>query len=145
MKYFPHFYVCIIMTVSVLSINVLTSLFINCAVLLKRCFTGINTCLCERIGCAGEESVGLYKQISTVEHPQQLIAVNYNCVRSKDRVVPETKCCFFVCDAFYLISSVFSIHTLVLVTFILIIFIFDNCYGVVEMMNVNKGCSVSVM
>ena len=108
MKYFPHFYVCIIMTVSVLSINVLTSLFINCAVLLKRCFTGINTCLCERIGCAGEESVGLYRQISTVERPQPLIAVNYNCVRSKDRIVPETMCFCFGCDAVDLFNSVFN-------------------------------------
>jgi len=62
---YPQFCLCIIMAVSILSINLVTVLFISCAVLLKRCFTMKNTCLCELIGCAGEESVGLYIQIST--------------------------------------------------------------------------------
>jgi hypothetical protein len=30
------------------------------------------------IQCAGEESVGLYRQISSVTHPQQLIDINFN-------------------------------------------------------------------
>jgi hypothetical protein len=47
------------------------------AVLLKRYFTRINTCLCELIECASEESVGHYRQISTVKRPQQLIKVNF--------------------------------------------------------------------
>ena len=75
--------------------------------LLKRCFTGINTCLCELIQCAGEESVGLYRQISTVKHPQQLIAVNYNCVRSNDRIMREGMCFCFVCDAVVFFNSEF--------------------------------------
>jgi len=37
------------MAVSDLSIIVVTVLFINWVVLLKRCFTRINTCLCELI------------------------------------------------------------------------------------------------
>ena len=52
-------------------------------------------------------------------------------------------CCGYVYDAVDLISSVFSIHTLVLMIFILIIFIFDNFYGVVEVIDVNKGSFVS--
>ena len=63
MKNYPQFCFCVIMSISVVSINLVTVLFINLAVLLKRCFTRINTCLCELIGCAGEESVGLYIQI----------------------------------------------------------------------------------
>ena len=55
----------------------------NIVVLLKQCFARINTCLCELIWCAGEESVGNYIQISTVIHPQPLIAVNYNSDKSK--------------------------------------------------------------
>jgi len=77
-------------------------------VLLKRCFTGINTCLCELIGCAVEESLGLYRQISTVKHPQQFIAVNSNSDRSKDRVVRERMCFCYVCDAVDLFNSVFN-------------------------------------
>ena len=75
--------------------------------LLKRCFTGINTCLCELIVCTGEESVGVYRQISTVKHPQPLIAVNYNCDKSKDRIMRERMCCGFVCDAFVFFNSEF--------------------------------------
>jgi len=75
------------MAVSVLSINVVTVLFISLAVLLKNCFTRENTCLCELIGCACEESVGLYRQISTVKHSQSLIAVNYNSDKSNSTIV----------------------------------------------------------
>jgi hypothetical protein len=108
--------VCVIMAVSVLSINVVTS-FINWAVLLKQSFTEINTCLCELIGCAGEESVGLYGQISTVEHPQPLVAVNHNSDSSNSTTVHVRMCCGFVFDAVGLCSSVFSVHRLLLVTF----------------------------
>ena len=65
MKHCPQLCLCVIMAISFLSINVLTVLFINWAVLLEGCFTRINTCLCELIWCAGEELVGLYRQIST--------------------------------------------------------------------------------
>jgi hypothetical protein len=64
------------MAPSVLSINGVTLLYMNVVVLLKRCFTRINTCLCELIWCAGEESVGLNRRVSTVIHPQLLIEVN---------------------------------------------------------------------
>jgi hypothetical protein len=61
------------MIVSILSVNVVAVMVINLSVLVKVCFIRINTCLCELIQCAGEESVGLYRQISTVKHPQPLI------------------------------------------------------------------------
>ena len=83
--------------------------------LLKQSFTEINTCLCELIGCAGEESVGLYGQIYTVKHPQPLIAVNHNSDRSNSTIVHVRMCCGFVCDAVGLFNSVFSIHTFGLV------------------------------
>jgi len=75
------------MAVSVLSINVISVFFINLAVLLKRCVTRKNTCFWEMIHCAGEESVGIYRQIYTVKHPQPLIAVNYNCVKSESTIM----------------------------------------------------------
>jgi hypothetical protein len=68
------------MAVSVPSVNVVTALFINLAVLLKQCFTRINTCLCKVIQCADEEPVGRYRHISTVKY-QHPFAVNYNSVR----------------------------------------------------------------
>ena len=115
--------------------------------LLKRCFTGISTCLCGLNGCAGEESVGLYRQISTVKRLQPLITVNYNRVTSNSTTVHVKVCCGFVCDAVGLFNSVFSVHRLVLVTFFLIIhvYIHDTYYGVVEMMKVNKGRFMSVV
>jgi len=47
------------MVVSILSIHLVTVLFINLAVVLKRCFRRVNTCLCELIECAGQESFDL--------------------------------------------------------------------------------------
>ena len=73
------------MVVSVLSINLVTVLFINLAVLEKRSFTRINRCLCELIQCAGEESFGLYRQISTVKHTLLLIEVNHKSDRSSSK------------------------------------------------------------
>jgi len=105
------------MGVSDLTINVVTVLFISIAVLLKRCYTRKNTCLCELIQCAGEESVGLYRQICTVKHPQPLIAVNHNSDKSNSTIVHVRKCCCFVCYVDDLFNSAFSFHTLVLVTF----------------------------
>jgi hypothetical protein len=67
----------IVMVFSVLAINLVTVFFINLAVVLKRCFANINTGLCDLIERECEESVGLYRQISNTEHPQQLIEVNY--------------------------------------------------------------------
>jgi hypothetical protein len=72
--------------VSLLSVNLITLLFINLAVILKGSFRRINTCLCELVQCAGQESVGLYRQISNVKHPQPLIKVNYKSDTSKTRI-----------------------------------------------------------
>jgi hypothetical protein len=57
------------------------------------------------------------------------------------------RCCF-VCDAVDFFNSEFSNHKLLLATYyctILIIYISDTYYGVVKMLNVNKGRFVSVM
>jgi len=62
-----------VMFLSALSINIITVFFLNLAMLLKRCFMSINTCLCELIEREGEESVRLYRQKSHVKHPGQLI------------------------------------------------------------------------
>jgi hypothetical protein len=61
------------MIVTIFSVNVVAVMFINSAMIMKRYFARINTCLCELIQCAGEESVGLYRRIYTVEHTQPLI------------------------------------------------------------------------
>jgi len=74
------------MAASVLSINVVTVLVINIAVLRKGCYTRKNTGLCELIQCAGWESVGFYRQISTVRHPQPVIEVSHNCDWSKSTI-----------------------------------------------------------
>jgi hypothetical protein len=79
-----------------------------------------------------------------VKQPHPLITVNHNSDKSNNTIVQVRMCCCVVCDAIDLINSVFSIHTHVLVTFILI-FICDTYYAFVEIMNVNKGCFVSVM
>ena len=104
--------------------------------LLKRCFTRINMCFCELIGCAGEESLGFYRQLSTVKHPQMLIALNYNSDKSSNTIVHVRMWCGFVCDAVDLFNSMFSIHTLVLVTFY-------SHY--IYLWHINKACFVSVM
>ena len=62
-----------IVSTSICSVNVVAVMFINLAVLVKRCFARINTSLRELIHCAGEGSVGLYRQIATVKRPQPLI------------------------------------------------------------------------
>ena len=62
-----------VMIVSIFSVNVAAVMFINLAVLMKVCFARINTCLCELIQCAGQELVGLYRQVPTVKHQQTLI------------------------------------------------------------------------
>jgi hypothetical protein len=61
------------MVFSVSSINLVIVFFINLAVLLKRCFASINTCLCDLIEREGEESADLYRLIYNTEHPQQII------------------------------------------------------------------------
>jgi hypothetical protein len=53
------------------------------AALLNECFTRNKTCLYEVIQYACEDSVGLYRQISTVKYSQQLIEVNYKSYRRK--------------------------------------------------------------
>ena len=97
------------------------------------------------IQCAGEETVGLYRQISTVKHPPPVIAVHYNSDKPSSTIVHVRMICDFVCDAADLSTSAFSVHTLVLVAFILVIFIYDIYYAVVVMMNVHKGRCGSVM
>jgi hypothetical protein len=91
------------------------------------------------IQCVGEESVGLHRLMSTAEDPQPLIEVNYKCDKSKSGLVHIRQGCEFVCDFVDLFNSVYSVHTLVLVTFYVIIFIYDTYYGIVGMMDVNRG------
>ena len=133
------------MTVSVLSVNLVCLLFINLAVVLKGCFTRINTCLGELVQCAGEESVGLYRQISTVKHTLPLIEVNNKSVRPKIRIEHIRRGCDFLCDFVVLLNSVYSAHTLILVTFYVVIFIYETYFGVVGAMDVNKGVFGSVV
>jgi hypothetical protein len=45
----------------------------------------------------------------------------------------------FICDAVDLSNSVFSVHTLAIVTFCFLMFIYDICCGVVKIVNVNKS------
>jgi hypothetical protein len=127
------------MAVSVLSVNIVTLLYINLAAVLKGCFTKINTCLCELVQCAGQESVGLYRQISAVIHPQPLIEVNNKSDRPKIRMEHIRQGCDFLCDFVDLLNSVYSAHTLLLVTFYVVIFIYDSYFGFVGVMVVNKG------
>jgi hypothetical protein len=130
---------CFSMTVSILSVNVVTLLFINLAVVLKGCFTMINTCLCELVQCAGQDSVGLYRQISTVIHPQPLIVVNNKSDRPKSRIEHIKRVCDFLCDFVDLFNSVYSAHTLILVTFYVVIFIYESYFGFIGIMDVNRG------
>jgi hypothetical protein len=127
------------MTVSMLSVNLVTLLFINLAVVLKGCFTRINTCLCELVQCAGEESVGLYRQISTVKQPQPVMKVNNKSDRPKIRIDHIRRGCDFLCDFVDLLNSVYSAHTLILVAFYVVIFIYDSYFGFVGVMDVNRG------
>jgi hypothetical protein len=129
-------------TVSILSVNLVTLLFINLAVVLKGCFRRINTCLCELIQCAGEESVGLYRQISAVKHPQPLTKVNYKSDRPKCRIEHIKWSCDFLCDFVDLLNSVYSAHTLILVTFYVVVFIYDIYFGVVGIMDIDRGVFV---
>jgi len=127
------------MVVSILSVNVVTLLFINLAFVLKGCFTRINTRLCELVQCAGQNSVGLYRQISTVIHPQPLIEVNNKCDRPENRIEHIRRGCDFLCDFVDLFNSVYSAHTLILVTFYVVIFIYESYFGFVGVMDVNRG------
>jgi hypothetical protein len=127
------------MAMSILSVNVVTLLFINLAAVLKGCFTRINKCLCELVQCAGQESVGLYKQISSVIHPQPLIEVNNKSDRPKNRIEHIRQCCDFLCDFVDRFNSAYSAHTLILVTFYVVIFIYDSYFGFVGVMDVNRG------
>ena len=68
-----QFCLCIIMSVSGFQVNVGTMLSVNLAVVLELCFANINSCSYELIQCVGEELVGLYRQMSTMKHPRQLI------------------------------------------------------------------------
>ena len=127
------------MFVSILSINLVTVLFINLAVIMKGYFTKINGCLCEVIQCTGEESFGLYRQMSTVKHPQRLIAVSNKSDSPRIRIEHIRRGCDFLCDFVDLFNSVYSVHTLILVTFYVVIFIYDSYFGFVGVMDVNRG------
>jgi len=129
------------MAVSILSVHLVTVLFINLAVVLKGSFRRINTCLCELIECAGQESVGLSRRISSVKHPQRLIEVNYKSDRPKIRIEHIWRGCDFLCDLVDVLNSVFSVHTLILVTFHVVMFIYESYYGFVGLMDVNRGIS----
>ena len=94
------------MTVSILSVNLVCLLFINLTVLLKGCFTRRNTCLGELVQCAGEESVGLYRQIFTLKHPLPLIEVNNKSNRPKNRIQNIRRGCDFLCDFVDQLNSV---------------------------------------
>ena len=125
--------------VSILSIHLVTVLFINLAVVLKRCFRRINTCLCELIQCTGEEIFGLSRQISSVIHPQLLVEVNYKSDRPRIRIEHIRRGRDFLCDFVDLLNSVFSVHTLILVTYYVVIFIYESYFGFVGLMVVNRG------
>jgi hypothetical protein len=133
------------MTVAVLSLNLLIVLFINFSVVLNKCFTRINSCLLDLIQCEGEESVGIYRQAVTVTHQQQLIEVNFNSDRPKCRLEHVRRGCDFLCDSVDLFNSVYSAHTLVLVTFYVVMFIYESYYGFVGIMDVNRGSFGSVV
>jgi hypothetical protein len=133
------------MTVAVLSLNLVIVLFINLAVVLNKCFTRINTRLIDLIQCAGEESVGIYRQIATVTHPQQLIEVVYKSDRPKSRLEHIWQGCDFLYDFVDLFNSVYSAHTIVLLTFYVVMFIFESYYGFVGIMDVNRGSFGSVV
>ena len=127
------------MTVSILSVTLVTVLFINLAVVLKGYFTRINTCLCELIQFTGQDSFGLYRQMSSVKHTQRLIKVNYESGRPQIRIEHVRRGCDFLCDFVDLFNSVYSVHTLILVTFYIVIFIYESYFGFVGVMDVNKG------
>ena len=125
--------------VSILSVNLISLLFINLAVVLKGCFTRINKCLCELVQCAGQESVGLNRQISTVIHPTPLIEVNNKSDRPENKIEHIRQGCDFLCDFVDLFNSVYSAHTVILVTFYVVIFIYESYFGFVGVMDVNRG------
>jgi hypothetical protein len=127
------------MVVSVLSVNLVTVLFINLAAVLKRCFTRINTCLYQLIQCVDEKSVGIYGQIPDVKNSESVIELSYKCDTSKSKLVHIRQGCEFVCDFVDHFNSVYSLHALVLLAFYAVIFIYDTYYGVVQIMNVNMG------
>ena len=128
-----------IIAVSILSVILVSLLFINLAVVLKGYSRMINTCLCDLIQCAGQESVGLYRQIPTVIHPQRFITVSNKSDRPKIRMQHIRRGCDFLCDFVDLLNSVYSAHTLILVTFYVVIFIYESYFGFVGVMDVNRG------
>jgi hypothetical protein len=110
-KSYIEIYRYFVMVVSLFSVNLVTMLFINLAAVLKRCFTRINTCLCELIKGMGEGSVGLYRQVSVVKDPQPLIKVNYKCDKSKRKIVHIRLGCDYVFDFVFFSTPFFHSHT----------------------------------
>jgi hypothetical protein len=73
----------------------------------------MNTCLCELVQCAGQDSAGLYRHIKWG--------------------------CDFLCDFVDLLNSVYSAHTLILVRIYVVIFIYDSYFKFAGIMDVNRG------
>jgi hypothetical protein len=86
-----------------------------------------------------EKPVAICRQMSIVKASQPLIDFNYISDKSKSRILHIRLGCDFVCDFVDHFNSVFSVHTLVLVTFYVVVLIYDSYYGVAGIMVVNKG------
>ena len=76
---------------------------------------------------------------TAVIHPQRLIKVNYKSDRPKIRIQHIWRGCDILCDFVDLLNSVFSVHTLILVTYYVVIFIYESYFGFVDLMDVNRG------
>jgi hypothetical protein len=73
-----------------------------------------------------------------VKHPQPLIKFNYNSDRPKFRIEHIRRVWDFLCDFVDILNSVYSVHTLILVTFYIVIFIYEGYFGFVAEMGVKS-------
>jgi hypothetical protein len=80
-----------------------------------------------------------------VKHTLSLIEVNNKSDRPKIRIEHTSGGCDFLCDFVDLLNSVYSAHTLILVTFYVVILIYETYFGVVGVMDVNRGAFGSVV
>jgi hypothetical protein len=71
--------------------------------------------------------------------------VNNKSDRPKIRIEHIRRGCDFLCDFVDLLNSVYSAHTLILVTFYVVIFIYESYFGFVGIMDVNRGLSGTVV
>jgi hypothetical protein len=74
-----------------------------------------------------------------VKFTQPLIRVNYKSDRPKFRIEHIKRCCDFLFDFIDPFNSVYSAHALILVTFYLVVFVYDSYFGFVGVMDVNRG------